>query len=237
VGNSGTVFVIEQCLKDKWCLSELLSYIIFSNHHGRSNGEEFWAALKRGAKDESFDFDPILKLAFDQRRNNLFKISIVPGRSRLQDFEESTRATMTQEELTAPLQIHMPSSLDSIESNTLFSTAALNRRELLHHNSNIMDEQMAKRLHSFLLPAAQMEGFELKFSTAYDGWNLQTLYSKVTQSSSQELRFRSTAISIHNIISLSNNSEYLPTVCFLCPHCFLHLLCADTTPFTLHSPR
>mmetsp|Transcript_17882 Transcript_17882/g.29905 ORF Transcript_17882/g.29905 Transcript_17882/m.29905 type:complete len:534 (+) Transcript_17882:120-1721(+) len=138
-------------------------------------GDEFWASVKRDSKHPDFDFTPLFNFAFDFRPNNFFKISIVPGRARLQKFEEATRAVMSDEDLIAPLLSHLPSTVDSSDIGLNCREGA---RDFLHHESSILDERLGGLLFSFLVPAARMEGFELMFSTSSDGWNLHTLYEK-----------------------------------------------------------
>lgn len=142
-------------------------------------GIEFWDSVKRDAKSAAFDFTPVFNFAFDNRHNNFFKISIVPGRARLQAFEVATRSVMTQEELTAPLHQELQSSVATHQHHMQAGVGSDNASALLHKSSQILEKSTAERLHSYLLPAAQMEGFSLMFSTYNDGWNLQTLYNKV----------------------------------------------------------
>ena len=160
--------------------SILSSLMVWGYYHnsctswGRT-GAEFWDAVKRDTRRPDFDFAPIFNFAFDNRRNNFFKISIVPGRARLQEFEADTRSVMSQEDLTAPLHEELRSSVAPHHHNSHPGDASA----LLHSSSQILVRHTAERLHSYLLPAAQIEGFSLVFSTYNDGWNLETLYNKV----------------------------------------------------------
>lgn len=72
-------------------------------------------------------------------------------------------------ELSAPLNLPYELSISSAED----------ARNLLHKKSKILDLFMARRLHSYLPTPMRMQGFELKFATYLDGWNLNTLYSLV----------------------------------------------------------
>jgi hypothetical protein len=130
----------------------------------------------KDTKSRDYDFTAIFNFAFDNRRNNFLKISIVPGRGRLQAFEEATRAVMSPDELTAPLQQELKSTVDTLHHR---NNRRVDASVFLHEKSQILEREEAERLHSFLLPSAQMEGFELVFSTYNDGWSLQTLYNMV----------------------------------------------------------
>lgn len=154
--------------------------------HGCSadrSGQDFWDSVKKDAQNPDFDFVPLFNFAFDNRRNNLFKISIVPGRSRLQAFEAATRLVMTPEQLSAPLLAALPCFLDD-RGGQLEVAAA----DMLHHKSRLLDEGMARRLHSFLLPAANMEGFERMFATSEHGWDLHSLYHKASRWRAEQSR-------------------------------------------------
>ena len=139
------------------------------------NGDDFWDTQKKHAGYPHFDFESIFNFAFDKRPNNFFKISIVPGRSKLQKFEADTRTVMTEEQLAAPLEQELVTSVDTVKTFTNKGSISLLAK------SNILDQGMASVLYSYLLPAAQMEPFELMFSTYNDGWNLETLYEKVRE--------------------------------------------------------
>lgn len=136
-------------------------------------GHDFWNAVIFDATLPNFDFQPIFNFAFDIRPVNFLKISVVPKRAILQKLEKETRSVMTTEELTAPLQQEFETSLDERHTFSKADSAIY-----LHMKSSILNQEMAERLHAHLSPAAQMEGFDLVFSTYNDGWSLHSLYEK-----------------------------------------------------------
>lgn len=110
-------------------------------------------------------------------RNGLFhvssslvlKIIFLAARASIQEYEQSALEVFSSSQLSAPLNLPYELSITSAED----------ARNLLHKKSKILDLFMARRLHSYLPTPMRMEGFELKFATYLDGWNLSTLYSLV----------------------------------------------------------
>lgn len=140
-----------------------------------STGDEFWSSVQADAGDEDgFDFDELVKIAFGHRVKDVFKTSIVPRRKYLQAYEEETRRELSFDELSAPLQQKLRTSV------CLESERRINENELLHHESKILDRTTAEVLHHYIVPSVRMEGFDLAFSTYDDGWNLQTLYNNTS---------------------------------------------------------
>jgi hypothetical protein len=161
-----------------------------------TSGKAFWEELRKRCHDAVFDFDHLSVNSFHlgrcvyhmqlivttlysancddcvvHRGRNLFG-----GGIKLQRKVMGTHAGIGREKMgeSAKLPLNIGSKEKKHAPKSSFA---------LDKVSKIIDAPSAARLRMFLPESSNIEGFKLVFSTARDGWNLDTLYKRTVNMS------------------------------------------------------